>query len=387
MPAPTDPDWKSLFPSLTSGRIHLNHAAVSPLPAASVRAIEQYAREASEEVGAEYELRFQRVRDVRAAAAKLIGALPEEICFTKSTTHGLLIVAHSINWQEGDAIVVEETAFPANWYVWKSLEKRFGVKVLVWKERNFRYELDEVREMFTQHRVRLVALCSADFATGFRHYMAAVGKACRAAGVMLCIDAIQTLGAWPFDVNACQADFVSADGHKWMLGPEGTGFLYVRKARLPELNDSMVGWLGRDGFMDMEAKNLGPAKSARRFEEGCLNMVGIYALGASLDLLNKFGPEKVRENIRANTRYLREEMEALGWDLISPSEGAHDCGILAFRHPALDADDVVGRLEAERVICSSRRGFLRLSPHFYQDPGLMEEFISRLASAVRSISR
>ncbi|MBX3730608.1 MAG: aminotransferase class V-fold PLP-dependent enzyme [Candidatus Sumerlaeia bacterium] len=374
------------FPILASGRIHMNHAGVAPVPARARDAMIAYAQEVSADFSLVGHRRwFGRVSAARAAAARLLGADSAEIAFTKNTTQGLQIVANCLAWQPGEVIVVEETTFPANWYVWKALERRHGVRVVTWPERALRYELDDLAHLLRAHPVRLVSLSAADYATGFRHDLAAAGALVRAAGALFCVDAIQVLGALPLDVRACGVDFLSADGHKWMLGPEGAGIFYARRERLDLLDDSQSGWTGRVDFMDFDRRDLPPDPTARRFEEGALNIAGILGLGGALDVLHEAGAETIESRLRAHRARLVEAVTALGWELVSPREGPHATGTASFRHPRLDAGEVARRLVDSGVTCTARRGLLRFSGHFYQPAEQMDRVAETLAGVGRAL--
>ncbi|MBI5155037.1 aminotransferase class V-fold PLP-dependent enzyme [Candidatus Poribacteria bacterium] len=370
------------FPSYARGIIHLNHAGVSPLPARAAEAIARYAAEASETIFTTQPRWFAAMPAARECAARLLNAGPDEIAFTKGTTHGFIILANSIRWMPGDVIVTEEATFPSNWYVWKSLEERFGVRVVQWPERDFRYELEDLRAILRGHPVRMVSISAASYSTGFRHDLKTVGSLCREAGAMFCLDVIRQLGAIGVDVRACGVDFASADGHKWLLGPEGAGVLFVRRERLAELNESCCGWIGRQNFMDLENPSLPPDPSARRFEEGAPNHVGILALGEAMRLLCEVGMETIAPRVRENARVLESGFRELGWRQISPRGEAHASGIVIFdTAPSREPGAVAKALTAASMPCVSRRGFLRTAPHFYQTPADMERVV-RAAAAI-----
>lgn len=373
-------DWEQEFPILQSGRLHLNHSGVSPLTRRAADALVRYAREASEEMGTVNAKWYARLDEVRAQAARLMNADSEEIVFANSTTHGLLIVANSVAWKSGQAIVVEENTFPANWYVWKALEARCGVRVLVWPERDLRYEIAGLEALLRDNPVQMVALSAVDYATGFRHDLEAIGALCRNAGALFCIDGIQALGAVPVDVRACGADFLSADSHKWLLGPEGAGLLFVRRERIAELSEAMVGWIGRQNFTDYEARDLAPDPTARRFEPGAYNHAGLHAMGESIRLLNDFGMGEVHRRLRARREELVAGVEETGWQLASPRGESDSAGIASFRHATLDAEQTAKRLVGRGIICTARRGMLRLAPHFYQSPEHMQRVVREVGS-------
>lgn len=375
-------DVATEFPQTSAGIVHLNHAAVAPLPHRTAEAIRRFADLASKGLASFAPEWYPSIERARSTVAKFVGGSPDEIAFTKSTTHGLLIVAHSLRWRPGDVIVVEESTFPANWYTWKPLEELHGVRIVTWPERNFRYEIADLEAIFKQHRVRMVAASAADYATGFRHDLNAIGALARAYGALFCVDAIQVLGARPIDLEACGADFLSADGHKWMLAPEGIGLLWVRHSRQAEMTETMAGWLGRENYARYEAKDLTPHPSARRFEEGAQCVVGINALEASLALQLEVGKDEVARRIMTNRARLREGLLELGWEVISPADDAHACGILSSRHATLDPAKVAKGMVDGRFLCSARRGFLRLSPHFYNQPAHLDAALAQLKKAM-----
>ncbi|MDK2970287.1 MAG: cysteine desulfurase / selenocysteine lyase [Candidatus Sumerlaeota bacterium] len=377
-------DFTHEFPILSTGRIHMNHAGVAPLTARARDAMAAYARDACAHMGTEaHNGWFARIAEIRASIGAYLNASADEIAFVKNTTQGLQIVANSLTWNPGECIVVEQTTFPANWYTWKSLEQRHGVRVLEWPERNHRYELDDLEQLLRDNNVRLVSLSAADFATGFHHDLAACGQLIKQAGALYCIDAIQVLGAFPIDVEACQADFLSADSHKWLLGPEGAGLFYARRSRYAEMNDFHSGWIGRKNFMDFDQRPAPPDDTARRFEEGCLNIGGVLGLGASLDVLLECGAAEVERRLRHNRAVLVEGLGELGWELVSPPDSAHSGGTASVRHPAIDAQTAAQRLDEAGILCAARNGLLRFSGHFYQP----EEQLHRVIEAVAALAR
>lgn len=360
-------------PSLEHRPGFLFHCGISPITRRAASALSLYAEEMLLDPWSTFFPRLKRIAETRQLAASLIGARANEIAFTKSTTHGLLLVAQSIDWEDGDVILVDEQTFPANWYVWTALEEKYGVRVVPWPERDFGYDLDELEKLLARHTVRMVAISAADYATGFRHDLNALGFMVKNAGALFCLDAIQAVGVVPVDVKQAQVDFLSADGHKWMMGPEGAGIFYVNPAVHHELNDSMTGWLGRQNFQEYGNRHLAPAPDATRFEEGALNMPGILALGGSLSLLADIGMEKIWSRVQANQQVIQSWGTAQNFRQISPSSAEHSSGISAFQMPdSVNVDQLVKRAAEAGVIVSSRRTFLRIAPHFYQEPEHVE---------------
>jgi len=366
------------FPILSSNIVHLNHCGVAPIAGRAAEALRKYADDASLRAGVANREWHAGIAKAREEAAKLLGAGADEIAFVKSTTHGLLIVANSIEWRRGDVVIVDERTFPANWHAWKPLEERFGVRIVPLPERNLRYELDDLARLLREHPVRLVSLSAADFATGFCHDIVEAGRLIKNAGALYCLDAIQMLGARPVDVRACGADFLSADGHKWMLGPEGAGLLYVRRESLGELQPWLCGWLGRANYTRFDDNTLPPDPTARRFEEGAHNVPGVLAFGGALSQLNEIGIAEIERRLRANVRILRDGLANLGWSLVSPDDERWS-GISSFAHPTIDPNAAVAHLAAREIVATSRRGWLRLAPHFYQPADLMRRTVEEIS--------
>ncbi len=346
--------------------IYLNHAGTSPISGPAASAMKQFAEECANHGAAAYAGWTAGARATRSSAARLLGAAPEEVAFTKSTTQGLNLVALGLDWNPGDVIVAEELTFPANWHPWKMAENR-GATLAVWPERNFRYELEDLEALLKKGNVRMVAATSANFATGFRQDMEAVGKLCREYGALHCVDGIQTLGVHPIDVKRCNIDFLSADSHKWLLGPEGSAIFYVARDRVPLFREDLIGWMGRQRYWEFEKLDLPPDPTARRFEEGSPNIAGILSMGASLDLIQNTGVESIFPHNRTLCRRLEGHLERNGWEIVTPREDASAASIVSARKEGADPAAVAKQLwERCKGWCVARRGFLRLSPHFYQ---------------------
>lgn len=365
------------FPILRQ-QVYLNHAAVSPLPTRAVEEMERYLEECSKGGLLDYPEWIRRIRTTRAAAAALINADPGEVAFAHNTSHGLMTVASGMEWKEGDTVVVEENTFAANWHAWGPA-RRAGAAVWTWPERNFRYDPEELEARLKEGGVRLVAITSAGYGTGFRHDLEAIGLLCRRYGALFCVDAIQTMGAFPIDVVGMHIDFLAADGHKWLLGPEGAGIFFCRASAMEQLGEHVVGWMGRENPNDHSRLDQPPAGTARRFEEGALNVPGILALGGSLSVLAQVGIGEISRRVRENARILEDGMEALGWEIVSP-KGADPAasGIVAARHPRKNAIQVASNLARLDVSAAERRGFLRFSPHFYNEPAGLQRALEAL---------
>lgn len=363
---------------------YLNHAGTSPITRPAANMMKLFADEVSQYASAIYEEWTKRQNATRQRTARILGCSVEEVAFTTSTTAGLNLVALGIDWQPGDVIVAEERTFPANWLAWKKIAEQRGAAVWPWRERNYRYELEDLEERLKQGGVRMVAATSANFGTGFRQDMEAIGKLCKEYNALFCVDAIQTLGAFPMDVKRCHIDFLSADSHKWLLGPEGSAIFYCAKDKLDCLDESLIGWMGREGFTQFERLDLPPDPTARRFEEGAPNIAGILAMGESFRVLLETGIDKISAHNLALCRVLRQGLEDLGWTVVAPAEEKHAASIVPAWKEGVNPAEVVPQLWKKHDIwAAARRDFLRLSPHFYQT----EDDMHRVLRAVADVQK
>jgi cysteine desulfurase/selenocysteine lyase len=344
---------------------YLNHAAVAPWPRRASEAVKRFAEE-NATMGAH---RYPQWLRVEVALREQLRALlnaphTDDIALLKNTSEGLSVVAHGLEWQAGDNIVISNEEFPSNRIVWESLRDR-GVVV---HEADL-HAADSPEEALLAQvdaRTRLLAISSVQYASGIRLDLQRLGDACHEQGILYCIDAIQSLGALPMDVQALHADFVAADGHKWLLGPEGVAVFYCRAGVREQLQLHQYGWHMIEHAGDFDRREWQVARSARRFECGSPNMLGIHALHASLSLLLELGMETVERGVLDNAAYLLERLGSLKHvDLITPAAADRHAGIVTFRHRRADAQ-LLGQYLTERgVVCAQRGGGIRLSPHFY----------------------
>jgi cysteine desulfurase/selenocysteine lyase len=357
-------DWHALraeFP-VTRRWAFFDHAAVAPLTARAQRAMQQWAADLTDNGDVYHSRWMSRVEDVRVLFGRLLSADPFDIAFVKNTSEGIGIVADGFPWESGDNLVIAEDEYPANQYPWLNLVRR-GVEVRRLASRQGRLLLDDLRAMLDA-RTRLVSLSWVEFATGFRNDLDAIGEMCRQRGILFCVDAIQGLGVLPLDVQKTPVDFLAADGHKWLLGPEGAGILYVRRELVERLYPIGVGWNSVVGAQDFSKIDFTLKPHAGRWESGSLNVAGITALGASLELLLEIGIEPIEARLVELTDRLVVEAEAAGWKVFSsrlPSEKSAIVSLLAEG----DVRRFVRACRDSGVVINQRGGRLRISPHVY----------------------
>lgn len=359
--------------------IHLNHAAVGPWPLRTAEAVAAFARENAQSGSRNYGAWLQVEAATRVLAQDLIGTpSPDDIAFVKNTSEALSIVAFGLPWSAGQNIVIPRGEFPSNRLVWLMAAERFGLEV---REVDLVHEAPEDALLAVcDNRTALVSCSAVQFATGLRMDLQRLGEALRQRNILFCIDAIQQLGALPFDAQACNADFVMADAHKWLLAPEGIALFYVR----PELRDRLMlqefGWHMLADSGDFSTYELTPAPSARRFEPGSPNLLGTHALHASLSLLLEVGLETVWTEIDARWQYLHEGLTAQGCTIVTPP-GRH-AGILTFRPIQGDTEALLQHLQQSGVLCALRGGGIRFSPHFYLPLDALDQALAAVAEGI-----
>ncbi|NOR72737.1 MAG: aminotransferase class V-fold PLP-dependent enzyme [Mariprofundaceae bacterium] len=358
----------SEFP-LRDGLIYLNHAAVGVWPRRTADAVKAFAEENMVQGAADYPVWMKAERELRGRLQRLVNAATAgDIALLKNTSEGLSLIAYGLDWQAGDNIVSTDQEFPSNRIVWESLAS-MGVEL-----RRADISGDDPESALLaliDERTRLLTVSSVQFATGVRMDLNRLGKACRERGLLFCVDAIQSLGAVQFDAQAVCADFVVADGHKWMSGPEGIALFYSTEQARDQLRLSQYGWHMVEAMGDFDPVEWSPAKSARRFEPGSPNMLGICALNASLSLFEEIGMDRVEKQLLERSRLLIDQiLEHDQLELMTPASSGRYAGIVTFRHKGLDNNGhaaLYRRLMAADIICAHRAGGIRFSPHFYSD--------------------
>jgi cysteine desulfurase/selenocysteine lyase len=354
------------FP-LDAKLVHLNHAGVGPWPRSTKEIICQFAQENMLHGSSNYRQWERTESELRDLAARLINAPgADNIALLKNTSEALSLVAYGIDWNPGDEVIIPAGEFPSNRIVWESLVDRYGVKVsIVSQDTESDRSVEEAIIDATSDKTRLISVSSVSYASGYRMDLEKVGAHCKANNILFCIDAIQSLGAIPFDAQSCHADFVAADGHKWMLAPEGVAIFYVNPERLKEIQLRQFGWHMVEHVGDYTRDDWSEAATARRLECGSPNNLGIHALKQSLELLLSYGIEHVYHDIIEHCRYIESRLAEIGCQIISETESDKRSGIVTFSHSAADSEELYKYLMQKMVLCAYRGGGIRFSPHFY----------------------
>lgn len=358
-------DWTSEF-ALDDDLIYLNHAAVAPWPRRTERAINAFTNENVHRGAAGYPQWMAKEQQLRERLARLINASPEDISLLKNTSEGLSLVAYGLDFSPGDEIVGIADDFPSNRIVWESLAS----KGVIFRPVQLDPLADNPEARLIEainERTRLLAVSSVHYASGLHLDLVRLGQYCRHTETLFCVDAIQSLGIVPFDVEAIHADFVAADGHKWLLGPEGVALFYSRAAARARLEIHQVGWHNLEDMGNFAQKTWTIASDGHRFECGSPNMLGIHGLEASLAVIEDIGIGEICESIMKKVRYLYDLAdENPGIEVLTPRPEASHAGIFTFRVAGIDDYPRLWRwLMDQGVICAQRGGGIRFSPHVH----------------------
>lgn len=366
--------YRKQFP-IVSSSIYLDHAGVAPIPLRVKKEVERFLSSASEKAILDYDSWMDRVEEVRASSAALIGSDTDEIAFIKNTSHGISLVSGGLDWNEGDNVIISDKEFPANIYPWLDLKVR-GVDVRVAPFIGDRINIEDI-EALIDSRTRVLSISSVQSVNGFRIDLKRLGEICSNRGVLLFVDAIQSLGVVPMDVKDFCVDFLAADGHKWLLSPEGSGIFYCKRELSETLKPSLIGWMSVKNENEFEKIDYRLKTRAGRFEEGTYNVMGIHALGASLEMFRDIGVNDIYERVLSLGELIISEAEKRGFQITSPREALNRGGIVSFSG-GFDPVDIREKLIKSNIVINQRGGALRLAPHFYNTEDEILKFFSEL---------
>lgn len=363
--------YRDQFP-VTKSLIYLNHAAVAPLARPAAEAMQKFAQDALDYGALHYQDWLDTYVGLRRSAARLVNSTAAEIALMKNTSEGIATVAMGLDWRQGDTIVAFTEEFPANQYPWRRLESK-GVAIRWLSATDPLEKIDEAAR-----GARLLAISFIQYLTGYRANLKAIGEICKRRGVIFFVDAIQGLGAFPVDVQACHIDALAADGHKWLLGPEGCAILYISRELQDRVEPVEFGWTNVARYEDYASRDMTLRPDAGRYECGTLNTIGCYGLRASMEFLLEVGTARIAPAIQALGDQIDAGVRRKGYEVPgcrTPESGA---GIVSFRKQGIASDAVVARLKEQGIAAASRAGWVRTSPHFY----ITTEEIDRMIDAL-----
>jgi len=352
--------------------IYLNHAAVAPLSRPAAEAMQWLTQDCLEYGSLHYERWLAAYEGLRSVAARLVNSDPSEIALVKNTSEGIATVAMGLDWKPGDRMVGFREEFPANYFPWKRLEEK-GIQV-TWL--SVEDPLDRVDEAC--RGAKLLAISFVQFLSGYRAPLDAIGEICRRNRCIFLVDAIQGLGAFPLDVRAWSIDALAADGHKWMLGPEGCGILYINQALQERVEPVEFGWTNVAKYADYASHDMALRPNAGRYECGTLNTIGCFGLRASIEFLLEVGPGIIAPVIQNLGDRIAAGVEAKGYEVLGNRTPANGAGIVSFRKAGIDPREVVRKLRAAGIVAAPRATWVRTSPHFYVSPEEIDRMVEEL---------
>lgn len=357
---------------------YFDHAAVAPIAQPAATAMARWLAQAAEEGDTVWPEWARQVADTRRLAAQLIGADLDEIALAPNTTAGINYVAEGFDWRPGDNIVTLDDEFPSNLYPWMHLADR-GVETRLVPTTLGRVDYNQLADR-CDARTRVISVSWVGYANGCRRDLDAIAQVASRCGALLFVDAIQGLGVFPLDVRTTPIDFLAADGHKWLLGPEGAALAYIRRDRLPLLRATSVGWNSVVQGSDFDCIDLKLRPTAARYEGGTQNMAGMIGFGASLAALLELGVENLAAAVVDITDHACAELTSIGAKIASSRADGERSGIVSFDWPGADVAAVRRHCLARGVALNYRAGRVRISPHAYND----QSDVARLVEALKS---
>jgi cysteine desulfurase/selenocysteine lyase len=307
---------------------------------------------------------------VRNAAARMIHANPTEIAIVKNTSEGIATVAIGIDWKPGDKVVAFEEEFPANYYPWKRLESK-GVRI-EWLPATAPLEAIDA----AAKGARLLSISFVQYLSGYRANLEAIGEICHRRGCLFFVDAIQGMGAFPIDVRKAKIHALAADGHKWMLGPEGCGVLYIQQDLQDSIEPVEFGYTNVAAGSDYGTRNMTLRSDAGRYECGTLNTVGCFGLRAAMEFVMEVGIEQIAKQVQERADQIAQGVRKKGYELAIERTSETGAGIVSFRKEGMNCRMLVRELQDKGFLTAARQGWVRASPHFYIQPEDIERFLS-----------
>ena len=355
-------DVRNNFPYLNNGIIYFNHASTGPISSLVLNRLTELLKEKSENIIDDYTSFLKVVEETKQILAEMINCNIDRIAFVDNTSNGINILAQSIDWKNGDRILLNDIEFPANVYPFLNL-KRLGVEVDFVKSENGIVTADQIIKSI-RLETKLVSISFVQFLSGYKADLEKIGNHCRANNIIFCVDGIQGIGAMRIDVRKCKIDFLSCGTQKWLLGLQGLAFIYVDEEFQKKMIPANVGWLSVENAWNLLDYKMDLKTSANVFQSGTLNSFGIYAFNTSLKLFKEFGFNNVETEVLSNTKYFIAKLKSIGLNcILSDCKDSELAGIVTIKPE--NPEKIFEELSKRKIICSIREGYLRFAPHFY----------------------
>ncbi len=371
-------NYRQIFP-ITQSSIYVNHAAVSPLSTSVTRAITDLLQHLSIGKIDLFSLLLEQRAKLKSNLAKLIHANPDSIAIITNTSEGLNWLAGSLKWQKGDRILLVQDEFPANIYPFMNLQ-RLGVILDFVPVRDGKIFPEDIERLITPD-TRLLSISFVEFLTGFRNDLDTIGKICKQHNIVFSVDGIQGIGAIPLDVQKARIDFVCAGGHKWLMSPQGCGFMYITPALHASLQPVFAGWLSVKNSWDFLNYKLDFLDDAQRYEIGTPNFIGIVGAVVATGILAEADPQRIQNHLLRLGDKLIKPLTELGLTYIGSSVPKERSGIYSFKGP--DTEGLFKFLTNQQIHLSLRNQALRFSPHFYNSENEIDQIVELCQKYIR----
>jgi len=352
--------YRKYFP-ISSTDIYLNHAAVSPLSTKVVQATERILQMRSSGEIEVFHDAVKKKKNLKKSLASLIDGEPENIAIIGNTSEGFNWLVQGLEWKKGDRVLLVEDEFPANIYPFLNLEQQ-GVIIDYVPVRDGFIFLEDI-ESNIHPDTKLLSISFVEFLNGFRNRLNDIGRICQKNNILFSVDGIQGVGALPLSVRKCGIDFLSNGGHKWLMGPQGCGFMYISPAIFHKLKPAFTGWLSVKDSWNFFDYRLDFLDDARRFEIATSNILGIYGLAASTELLVEAGTANIEKHLFTLGNHLIEKLSERGFNYIGSKDLKERSGIYSFA--CKNEKELFDHLQKNRVHLSLRNDVIRFAPHFY----------------------
>jgi len=368
---------RALFP-VTARYNYLNHAAVSAPPTPTINAIQSYLADVSENGSINFKSWLATKERARRLLAELLGARPEQVAFMRNTSDGLSTVANGLKWRTGDNLVTFRNEFPSNIYPWLRLREAFGVEVRLCQEGEGRIDLDELIGLIDSH-TRVVSISHVQYASGFRADLQRLARAARAHDALLVVDVIQSLGVLPLDVESELVDVAAGACHKWLLTPEGVGYLYLSDRARSRIQPTLVGWVSVPNPDDYNNFEQGWNEGTLAWETGTGSTGLIHGLEESLKLLVQVGIENIKDYLEGLTDHLCDRLPNSTYEVVSSRRPEDKSQTVCIRaRSGITPMNLYSHLMKQNIVTAPRGNRLRISPHFYNTVVEIDHLIESL---------
>ncbi len=371
-------ELRKLFP-ITENYVYLNHAAVSPPPSTAIEATISQLRDVQMKGSLTYRNWVATKDRCRELLAKLLNAPDSsQIAFIRNTSDGLIAIANGLSWEKGDNIVTFQNEFPSNVYPWRRIRDTFGVELRFCPERDGRIDLDEFISLIDE-KTKVVTISAVQYASGFRADLAKISEAARKVDALFVVDAIQMLGVQPFDVVKSGVDAVSGACHKWLLAPEGLGYLWLSERARKRIEPTMIGWISVENHEDYSNFEQGLKPATLPWETGTFASSLFYALEVCLKLFVEQGIENNAAHLEKLTDFLCENIDQTKYEIISSRLPHEKSAIVCLQHRnGISSNELYSIIKKQKIIVSPRGERLRIAPHIYNTQEEIEKLLAAL---------